>query len=701
MMHYFIGTDIGGTFTDVVVLDEGGKVTVAKAPSTPPNFAQGLMDALAEAAAQHELPLGELLRSTRLFSHGCTVATNTLINRSGCRVGLITTQGFEETLFIMRGSAYCQGLPVEYWYRKPQNERPFDIVALDHIVGVTERIDRTGGVVVALNEEQARAAADLLVNQRGCDALTVCFLWSFMNPTHEEKARRIIAEMFPECTVSISSEIAAVPGEYERFGTAALNTYLRPEVEAYVHDLRQRLVQEGLAAPVLLMQANGGLIPWEETAWQAVRMLQSGPTGGVIAGKIIGDLIGSGNVITTDMGGTSYDISLVTDGKLNYAAKSYHARQVVATPMVDIESIGAGGGSIAYIDQGVMKVGPQSAGADPGPVCYGKGGSQPTVTDANLVLGYLNPHYFIGGRLKLNVEIAREAIRKQLAEPLGMETVEAAYGVHRIVNAHMADATRFYVLNRGYDPRDFDLLLFGGAAGLHATAIGEELGVKSIIIPLAGLATVLSAFGIANSDVVRLYSASASMPLAAEKMEELESIYGHMEQRAGKELARDGFSAADISTTRIASIRYHLQLTEVDVEPLPSRLEASSAEEISGRFDRRYAELYGESAGYKEAGRDVISQFVRAEARTPKVQLSAARSSDSESDRLLKERREAYFPQAGGYVPTRVFDGDGLGAGSQIAGPAILEMVGTTVVVPPGYRADLDAYRNIHLRREG
>lgn len=700
-MGYFIGTDIGGTFTDVVVLDEGGKVTVAKAPSTPPSFAQGLMDALAEAAAQLELPLEKLLASTRLFSHGCTVATNTLINRSGCRAGLITTRGFEETLLIMRGSAYCQGLPVESWYHKPQNERPFDIVPLDRIVGVTERIDRAGEVVVAMNEEEVRAAARLLVEEKGCEALTVGLLWSVVNPTHEEEARRIIAEMFPECTVSISSEIAAVVGEYERFGTAALNAYLRPEVEAYVRDLQQRLAKEGLVAPILLMQANGGLIPWEEAAWQAVRMLQSGPTGGVIAGKIIGDLTGSGNVITTDMGGTSYDISLVTDGKLNYASKSYHARHVVATPMVDIESIGAGGGSIAYIEQGVMRVGPESAGADPGPVCYGKGGRQPTVTDANLVLGYLNPDYFIGGRLRLYVEKAREAIQEQLAEPLELETPEAAYGIHRIVNAHMSAATRFYVLNRGYDPRDFDLLLFGGAAGLHAVAIGEELGVERIIIPLAGLATVLSAFGIANSDVVRLYSASASMPLAAERMEELEGVYGHMEQRAREELARDGFSATDIRSTRIASIRYHLQLTEVDVEPVPARLDASSAQQVIGLFDQRYAELYGESAGYKEAGRDVILQLVRAEASTPKVELRGASSSSSERGTQPKGQRQAYFPQAGGYVSTSIYDGDGLGGGAQVAGPAIVEMLGTTVVVPPGYRAELDAYRNIHLRREG
>lgn len=699
-MEYYIGTDIGGTFTDCVILDESGNIVVSKSPSTPPDFARGLMNALADAASQLNVNLPDLLRQSRLFPHGCTVATNTLINRSGARVGLITTRGFEETLYIMRGSAYCQGLPVEDWYHKPQNERPFDVVPLSEIVGVTERMDKDGEEVVALNEDEVSKAAAYLIEERGCEAVTIAFLWSFINPAHENRARELVEKAFPKIRLNTSVEVVSLIGEYERFSTTVLNSYLRPEVERYVHDLNGQLEKQGLIAPFLIMQAHGGLTPWDSAARRAVGMLQSGPTGGVIAGKIIGTLIGSENLITADMGGTSFDISLVTEGNLHYTTKSYHSRHVVATPMVDIESIGAGGGSIAYVEGGVCMVGPRSAGAEPGPVCYGRGGERPTVTDADLVLGYLDPDYFLGGMMKLKKARAEKAIKEQIAQPLGLDLAEAAYGIHRIVSAHMSDAIRFHVLHRGYDPRDFDLLLFGGATPVHAVGIGEDLEVKSIVIPLAGLATVLSAFGIVNSDVIRTYSTSVSLPLVPESMEILEAKYQALEERGIEELLADGFKKKEVLLERIASIRYHLQLTEVDVELSGDPLTKDSAEEIIERFDRRYAELYGKNAGFKEAGRDVISEFMRAVARTPKVKLKAEKNGRPDISPAQKGQRETYFAGRG-FIPVDIYDGDRLPANSRVSGPAILEMVGTTVVVPPGYNAEFDPYRNIYLRREG
>ena len=699
-MKYHVGTDIGGTFTDCVVLDRSGQIVVSKSPSTPPDFARGLMHALDDAAAQMGLSLSELLEDTRLFPHGCTVATNTLINQSGVDVGVITTLGFEETLYIMRGSAYCQGLPVEDWYHKPQNERPFDIVALDRIVGVAERMDRTGREVVELDEVAVEKAAELLVEGRGCEAITIAFLWSFVDPEHENRAREIVERAFPEVRVNTSSEVVALIGEYERFSTAVLNSYLRPEVERYVQELHGRLQDQSLASPFLIMQAHGGLAPWDSAARRAVSMLQSGPAGGVIAAKIIGDLIGSDNVITADMGGTSFDISLITEGSLQYTTRSYHSRHVVASPMLDIESIGAGGGSIASVEGGVCKVGPQSAGADPGPVCYGRGGTRPTVTDANLVLGYLNPDYFLGGKMSLDKEGAERAIREQIAEPLGLDLAEAALGIHRIVNAHMSDAARFHLLSRGCDPRDFDLLLFGGATAVHAVGIGEDLEARNIIIPLAGLATVLSAFGIVNTDVIRTCSNSVSLPLVAESMGALEKQFRLLEAQGVEELVADGFDENEVVTERTASIRYHLQLTEVDVELSAEELTAEGTRDIVDRFDRRYAELYGKNAGFKEGGRDVISQFVRAVARTPKVQLQPRNGGAPDADAARKGMRQAYFSGVG-FTPTHVYDGDELKSGVNVPGPAILEMLATTVLLPPGYRAQLDAYRNIYLRKEG
>ncbi len=699
-MEYYVGTDIGGTFTDCVILDRQGNIIVSKSPSTPPDFAKGLMKALEDAAGHLNVGLSDMLKQARLFPHGCTVATNTLINQSGARVGMITTKGFEETMLIMRGSAYCQGLPVEDWYRKPQNERPFDIVPLEDIVGVTERMDKVGDEVVALREDEVRRAADYLVNERGCEAITIAFLWSFINPAHEDKAREIVQEAFPDARVNTSSEVVATIGEYERFSTTVINSYLRPEVEKYVQDLNGQLKQQGLSAPFLVMQAHGGLTPWDSAARRAVSMIQSGPTGGVIAGKIIGGLIGSDNIITADMGGTSFDISLITEGNPHYTNKSYHSRHCIAAPMVDIESIGAGGGSIAYVEGGVCKVGPQSAGADPGPVCYLRGGKKPTVTDANVVLGYLNPDYFLGGKMKLDRKKAQQAIKDQIAKPLGLDVAEAAYGIHRIVNAHMSDAIRFHVLHRGYDPRDFDLLLFGGATGVHAVGIGEDLDVRSIIIPLAGLATVLSAFGIVNSDVIRTYSSSVSLPLVPESMESLEAQFRTLEERGIEELEADGFKRDEIVLERIASIRYHLQLTEVDVELSGEALKKDSAQDIIDRFDVRYAELYGKNAGFKEAGRDVISQLVRAVARTPKVKLKPEKNGKPDAGRAGKGERDAYFASKG-FIPADIYDGDLLPAFARVKGPAVLEMVGTTAVVPPGYAAEFDSYRNIHLKKEG
>jgi len=697
-MEYYVGTDIGGTFTDCVILDQSGAITVSKSPSTPPDFAKGLMNALQDAADQLKVELPDLLGQARLFPHGCTVATNTLINQSGAKVGLITTKGFEETLFIMRGSAYCQGLTVESWYRKPHNQRPFDIVPLTEIVGVTERMDKVGDEIVALDEDEVKKAAEYLVKERGCEAVTVAFLWSFINPAHEDRARGIVEKAFPDVRVNTSSEVIPLIGEYERFSTAAINSYLRPEVEKYVRDLNEQLKDKKLSAPFLVMQAHGGLTPYDSAARRAVSMLQSGPTGGVIAGKIIGELIDSENIITADMGGTSFDISLITEGALHYTTKSYHSRHVVATPMVDIESIGAGGGSIAYVDGGVCKVGPQSAGAEPGPVCYQRGGKKPTVTDANLVLGYLNPDYFLGGKMDLDVDGARKAIEEQIAEPLGLTLEEAALGIHRIVNAHMSDAARFHVLHRGYDPRDFDLLLFGGATPVHAVGIGEDLETKNIIIPLAGLATVLSAFGIVNSDVIRTYSTSVFLQLLPENMEELEKQFKALEEKGVADLMADGFNKEDVLLERVANIRYHLQLTEVGVVLSGEKLVSESADDIIERFDKRYAELYGKNAGFKEAGRDVISQFLRAVARTPKVTIKAAGNGKPDAKKALKGKRDACFAGKG-FTPTDVYDGDKLPAFSKLKGPAVLEMVGTTALVPPGYEAEFDGYRNIYLKK--
>jgi N-methylhydantoinase A len=700
-MHYYIGTDIGGTFTDCVLLDDKGTLLTTKVPSTPPNFAVGLMNGLTEISSNISTPLKTLLKKTRNFAHGCTVATNTLINQSGARVGVITTKGFEETLYMMRGSAYCQGLPPEAWCHKPQNTRPFDLVPRDQIVGITERVDKAGETVVPLNEDEVREAAHFLVKTKKCETIAVFFLWSFRNPQNEKRAGEIILDVFPELYVDLSHEVLPMIGEYERGSTTALNCYLRPETERYMMDLHGRLETSGFQSNFYIMQANGGLVEASKAPRHAVRILQSGPTGGVIAAKIIGERIGSSHIITGDMGGTSFDISLITDGDIHYTTRSFHSRHAVATPMVDVESIGAGGGSIAYVDMEGLKVGPQSAGAVPGPACYARGGNQPTVTDANLTLGYLNPDYFLGGKMKLDRSRAEKAIQDHVAEPLGMTVIEAANGIHRIVNAHMADAIRFHVFQRGYDPRDFDLFMFGGATPVHGVAISEDLGTRSMIVPLSGLATVFSAFGISNSDILRFYASSSFLPLGEESMERLQKVYEELTEQGRKELVAEGVKEKEIEATRIANMRYHLQLTDIEVRMPDGELNGKGASEIAERFDRRYAELYGESAGFKEAGRDIISQFVQMVGKTPKGLLEPEDPVPQVPSHARKGKREAYFASTGGFCQTEIYDGDRLRAGNTVTGPAILEMTGTTVVIPPGYQGRLDTFRNIHLEKSG
>jgi N-methylhydantoinase A len=699
-MNYYVGTDVGGTFTDCVVLDDSGRVVISKAPSTPPRFAEGLFRSLHGAAAQLRLTLPELLGRTRLFSHGCTVATNALINQSGARVGLLTTKGFEDTLLLMRGSAYCQGLPVEAWYRKTQNERPFELLPQRRVIGIAERIDRDGSEVARLDDAAVLRAALFLLRDEGCDSLSIVFLWACVNPAHERRARDLIAAEFPDACVTLSSEVVPLIGEYERSSTTVLNSYLRPEVERYVSAMRGEVDRYGLRAPFYLMQANGGVVRAADAAARAVTILQSGPTGGVLAAKLVGRLLGSDKIITGDMGGTSFDISLIVDGEVRYATRSCHQRHVVATPMVDVESIGAGGGSIAAMRDGRLTVGPRSAGADPGPVCYQRGGTQPTVTDASVVLGYLNPDFFLGGALRLDRAAAADAIERLIARPLGCSVLEAADGIHRIVNAHMADAIRYHVLSRGYDLRDFDLFLFGGATGVHAVGIGAELNVRSIIVPLAGLATVLSAFGIANSDVLRVAIAAHATPFPPDDLSAVAGTYERLEAEGRAALHAEGFTADRVSVERWASLRYHLQLTEVDVPLPPGPIDAAVAGEIARRFDTRYVELYGEGAGFKDAGRDLIAQLVKVRGETPKGRLEPVALDTPDPGHALKGTRPLYRARFG-VVGTQLYDGDALRPGNVVTGPAVLEMLGTTVFVPAGYQATYDAYRNIHVRAEG
>ena len=470
-MSYVIAVDSGGTFCDCVVLDDAGRVMRAKSPSTPPDHDQGVLDSVAEAARRLGRPLAEVLAETALFAHGTTVATNTLIQRTGARAALLTTKGHEDAILIGRTSQKVAGLAESEIINVARLAKPAPLVPRPRIHGIEERVDRTGRAVVPLFLERQRAVLERLKAQ-GIESVAVSFLWSFLNPAHERAVRDWLAREFPGMFITISSELAPVIREYERTATTVMNAYLTPGVARYLGRMSARLAESGLAGPVAVMQSSGGLASVADAAARGVALLVSGPAGGALGAQALGRRLGFEQMLTTDVGGTSFDVGVIVHGEPGYSDAPIVDQYPLALPVIDVASIGAGGGSLAWVEPetGVLRVGPASAGARPGPACYGAGGTEPTVTDANLVLGRLNPDYFLGGRMRLHSAAAREAIRARIAEPLGMPVEAAAAAVIEIVDAQMSDLIRKVTVERGHDPRKFAVFAYGGAGGLHCDA---------------------------------------------------------------------------------------------------------------------------------------------------------------------------------------------------------------------------------------
>ena len=518
---YIIGIDTGGTFTDVVVMSPSGEVWTAKASTTPDDFSRGVMDALTEAALAVDVDRADLLKQAVLFKHGSTVATNALITRTGVKVGFITTRGFEDTTEIMRAIGRVDGLSEEEIRHATWVTKPEPLVPRERVVGVRERIDYRGEVVVPLSREDVMEAIRKLVDEEGCEAIAVSFLHAWANAKHEDDVRALVQEADPSRKVfwSFGSELAQVAGEYARANTAIINSFLGPTVDSYLGGLQTKLEDGGLEGPFLIMQGNGGVAHRAHAT--PVSNLQSGPAGGAIASAYVAGLLGHPNVITADMGGTSFDVGLITEGYWRYAAEPIVERFRMLQPIIDIQSIGAGGGTIARVDEetGRLLVGPQSAGASPGPVCYDAGGEEVTVTDCDLVLGIVDPDYFLGGRKSLNKEKAEKAVEEKIAKPLGLSTVEAAAGVYDIVNSKMSDLIRQQVVRTGHLPEEFIIYAFGGAGPVHAGGFSAELGINRIyIFPTS---PVFSAFGVASADVIhtRVITCQYILPTPARRPE--------------------------------------------------------------------------------------------------------------------------------------------------------------------------------------
>jgi N-methylhydantoinase A len=699
--EYIVGVDIGGTFTDCVVLTDRGEITIGKAPSTPDGFAQGAVDAISDAARSLGFSGGyEVLRSTRLFFHACTIGENTLITRSGAKTGLITTTGFADTLLMMRGRI-TDGLTDEEATHLSAMSKPVPFVSRRFIEEVCERIDYKGEVIMALDSYDVEEVLKRLV-AKGVESVAVCLLWSVSNDAHEKLIVDLLNRKYPTLFFTLSHEVAPFVGEYERTATTVFNAYIGPKISAYLTKLGRVLKSQGLKRDPLIMQAYGGVLGAEATCKNAVGTIESGPASGVVGTQFVGRLIEEPNVIATDMGGTTFKVSVIRDGVIERDYKPVLLQHRILSSKIWVESIGAGGGSIAWVDPetGLLKVGPQGAGAKPGPACYGFGGTEPTVSDANLILGYLNENYFLGGKMRLDRAAALNAIREKVARPLEMSELQAASGIHRIATAHMSDLIRKATVEKGHDPRNFALFAYGGAAPIHASRYAAQLRIKKVIIPLT--ASVHGAMGLISSDVVYEYGKSDHLIVPADLARVNENFAGLI-NHALRDLQHAGFESKDIRIGRSVDMRYRYQVHELNV-PFPAGtadITPDAMEQLYTRFDSLYEKAYGQGSAYREAGREIIIFRVTAigELRRPKIERASMQETDV--DRPVKDKRDVYFEDYDKFAPTAVYDFQHLQPGSEIFGPAIVESPVTTIVVNPGDRAAMDGFRNIIITTGG
>jgi len=676
---YRIGIDVGGTFTDIVAIDEAGRVTLAKAPTTPQDQSIGVIDGLTVLAGQLGHSLGELLRQAERIVHGTTVSTNALLERKGARVGLLTTEGHRDILEMREGLK-----PERYNLRLAP---PEPLVPRYLRLGVRERIDAAGAVRAPLNRRSLnRAIAALKAD--GVESVAVCYLHSYRETGHERATRDALAKAMPGVAVSLSSDVLPQIKEFERVSTTVVNAYVGPVLERYLTRLEERLREAGHAGTLLIILSHGGVAPVGEAVRLAASTVLSGPAGGVGGGRHSAKILGIGDLIPFDMGGTSTDISLIVDGQATLSSNRSVAGERIALPSLDIVTLGAGGGSIARVDAGgVLHVGPHSAGADPGPACYGRGGSAPTVTDANLLLGYLDPGNFLGGRQRLDPDAAQSAVAP-LAAALGIGNIEAAAGIHRVVNTTMAEGIRLISVRRGVDPRRFALLSFGGAAGIHITELARQLDIARVIAPR--VASVLSAWGMLTSDLRFEVSRTHVGDTGALGADALRALYADMEDEGRRRLAA-WFDGA-VRLRRTADMRYGEQVFEIDVPLDGVDWDAADlTKQIWDRFHDRHEELFT----YALRDQEVVLVNARIAVigvlpETPAESLGA-----SGPQAAPKSRRRVYFD---GWRNIDVYDLDTLPAGQVIDGPAIVESATTTMLLRDGDRATVTPQRWLDIQ---
>lgn len=698
---YIVSTDSGGTFVDAVILDGAGNLTIGKSPTTPDDPSVGILAAVNAAAERAGLDLQTVLGQCAMFLNGTTVTTNAMIQRTGAKTGMITTRGFEDTLIIGRVRSRWVGLDQAALADFKNVERPSPVVPTDMVQGVAERVDCFGEVLLPLDLAEAEKAIDTLVNS-GIESLAICLLWSFKNPEHETAIAALARKKYPSLYVVASSELIQSIGEYERANTAAVDAYLGPTLKNYLAKIDDSLGAAGYDGEVLVMQSIGGLVPASGLVQGAVTTLQSGPSGGIIAAQKLGELIGEPNVITADMGGTTLDVGIVVDGRPQTAKTSVMARNLLLVPAVEAISIGAGGGSLAWLDSAnALHVGPQSQGSQPGPACYGRGGMLPTVTDADVVLGYINPDRFLGGGMQLRADLAYEAVKKHIADPMGVSVEEAAQSIYDIVNAHMADLVRGVTIGRGFDPRDFAIVAFGGCGPTHSTGFGPDCQPRRIIVPPA--ATVFSALGIAQSDIKHfnartfIRSVGKDVNAQAELLNELNSHFDELVALTTVQFEREGISPEQRTYMRAVDIRYRKQVHELTIPiTISGDLDAAALVALLDDFVSAYDRIYGVGSSIGTANVELVTLRVEGSAETSRTHntLRSEKQSASPMPAHLG-RRKVWWKHLGGFHDTDSFQLEKLTYGNIVEGPAVIESYGTSIPLHPGQCAQVDEWLNL------
>lgn len=687
-MKFRIGIDVGGTFTDFLLIDQNGNSEVYKTISTPHDPTIGFFNGLNEMASNYQLSLEEFIENVELIVHGTTVGTNAALTYSGAATALLTTDGFQDVLQMRRG------IRPDAYNNQYQSPEPF--VPRHLRLGLQERIDYTGKAITSPSEQEVKNILDYVKTQN-MDAIAICFMHSYNNPKHEQYVGKIVKEQLPDVYLTLSSELIPRARLYDRVSTTVLNSYVGPIIEKYLTKLTDKLKAIQFDGTLLIMQSNGGVATPEATIKKAANTLLSGPASAPVAGGYYLQPLGIDDALTMDMGGTSFDVALVKDGFPLIRTEGEIADWPINLSTVDIHTIGAGGGSIAWVDDGgLLHVGPKSAGAKPGPVCYGFGAEYPTVTDANLVLGYLNPDFFLGGKMKLDVEAAKQAIDKYIAKPLGIIVQEAAQGIIDMVNVNMANGIREITVKRGYDPREFPLVCAGGAGPLHAAAIAQELANQLVIIPKES--SIFCAAGMLMSNLRHDYVKTYRSPLQQVSLEQVNAIFADLKNIGRDRLLQDKVKEAEMEFQYSIDMMYYGQYYEVTVSFTKEEMESLSIEKIENKFHETHQQLYGYSTSEMQV--DVINFNLSAIGITEKPKMKQTEYRGQDVAHAVKGSRPISHGEKGKLIETPVYDGDLLVHGNHIAGPAIIEQKVTTIVVLDSFNVLVDKTDNYIMYRK-